>query len=161
MKSVYWKMFIIFAGIFLLSFLIMAGFFYFELDEFTYNRKVELLDIITGEIFLNAASIQSDITAVPITYEQLSERNEFGESVRLMAENTNAIIWVVNEDGRMIAVSHETEYDEEFFVRDFYNKTERYLYDVETFEPQRHRLELQRLLQGLESLQHSGAQHET
>jgi signal transduction histidine kinase len=135
MKSVYWKMFIIFAGIFLLSFLIMAGFFYFELDEFTYNRKVELLDIITGEIFLNAASIQSDITAVPITYEQLSERNEFGESVRLMAENTNAIIWVVNEDGRMIAVSHVTEYDEEFFVRDFYNKTERYLYDVETFEP--------------------------
>lgn len=135
MKSVFWKMFLVFTGIFLLSFLIMAGFFYFELDEFTYNRKIELLDIIAGEIYLNTINTQSDITSVPVTYNQLKERNELAESVRIMAENTNALIWVVNEDGRMIVVSHETEYDEEFFVRDFYNKTERYLYESDTFEP--------------------------
>ncbi len=63
MKSVFWKMFLVFSGIFLLSFLIMAGFFYFELDDFTYNREVELLDVVAGEIYLNAINIQSDITA--------------------------------------------------------------------------------------------------
>ena len=135
MKSVFWKMFLVFTGIFLLSFLIMAGFFYLELDEFTYNRKIELLDIIAGEIYLNTINIQSDITSVPVTYKQLEDRIELNESVRLMAENTNALIWVVNEDGRMIAVSHETDYDEEYFVRDFYNRSERYLYDEDTFEP--------------------------
>ncbi len=135
MKSVFWKMFLVFTSIFLLSFLIMAGFFYLELDEFTYNRKIELLDIIAGEIYLNAINIQSDITSVPVTYKQLEERNELNESVRLMAENTSALIWVVNEDGRMIAVSHETDYDEEFFVRDFYNRSERYLYETESYEP--------------------------
>ncbi len=135
MKSVFWKLFLVFSGIFLLSFLIMAGFFYLELDEFTYNRKIELLDIVAGEIYLNTINIQSDITAVPVTYKQLEDKNELTESVRLMAENTNAVIWVVNDDGRMIAVSHETDFDEEFFVRDFYNRTERYLYEIETYEP--------------------------
>ena len=69
MKSVFWKMFLVFTGIFLLSFLIMAGFFYLELDEFTYNRKIELLDIVAGEIYLNTINIQSDITSVPVTYK--------------------------------------------------------------------------------------------
>lgn len=135
MKSVFWKMFLIFSGIFLLSLLIMAGFFYYELDDFTYNREVELLDIIAGEIYLNTTSIQSDITAVPVTYKQLEDKIELNESVRLMAENSNAIIWVVNEDGRMIAVSHTTDYDEEFFVTDFYNKTEQYLYEDGFYKP--------------------------
>lgn len=135
MKSVYWRMFLIFSGIFLLSFLIMAGFFYLELDDFTYNRKIELLDIIAGEIYLNTINIQSDITSVPVTYKQLEDKNELNESVRLMAENTNSIIWVVNEDGRMIAISKETQYDEKFFVRDFYNRTEQYLYDSDKYVP--------------------------
>lgn len=135
MKSVYWKMFLIFSGIFLLSFLIMAGFFYLELDDFTYNRKVELLDIIAGEIYLNTINIQSDITSVPVTYKQLEDKNELNESVRLMAENINSIIWVVNEDGRLIAVSKATQYDEKFFVRDFYNRTEQYLFNDNSFVP--------------------------
>ena len=75
MKSVFWKLFLVFSSIFLLSFLIMAGFFYLELDEFTYNRKIELLDIVAGEIYLNTINIQSDITAVPVTYKQLEDKN--------------------------------------------------------------------------------------
>ncbi len=135
MKSVFWKMLIVFSGIFLLSFLIMAGFFYIELDDFTYNRKIELLDIVAGEIYLKTINTQSDIISVPVTYKQLEDRNELTESVRLMAENTNAIIWVVNEDGRMIAISGETEYDEEYFIRNFYNRTELYLFDTESYVP--------------------------
>ena len=134
MKSVYWKMFLIFTGILLLSFLIMAGFFYLELREFTYNRKIELLDIVAGEIYLNASDLAFDITTIPETLAHGEARNAFADSVRLYAENTDTVIWVVNKDGRMIAVSHETGYDENYFVRDFYNRTEMYMYDEESYQ---------------------------
>ncbi|MFO7611089.1 MAG: HAMP domain-containing sensor histidine kinase [Clostridia bacterium] len=135
MKSVFWKMFLILTGILLLSFAIMAGFFYIELDEFTYNRKMEYLDIIAGEIYLDIVNAPYDLTSVPGTYIELEARNDLAEVIRLHGENSNSIIWVVNEDGRIIALSEETEYDEKFFVRDFYNRTERYIYDGKYYTP--------------------------
>lgn len=135
MKSVFWKMFIVFAGILVVSFLVMAGFFYIELDDFTYNRKIELYDIVAGEIFLNVTNSTFDMSSIPRTYQELEERNMLADNVRVYGENINSIIWVINENGGIIAVSDSTDADDQFFVRDFYNRTERYIYDDRYFKP--------------------------
>ncbi|MBN1623055.1 MAG: HAMP domain-containing histidine kinase [Clostridia bacterium] len=135
MKSVFWKMFMVFAGILVVSFLVMAGFFYVELDDFTFDRKIELYDVIAGEIYLNIAGSTFDMSTVPRTYQELEERNLLAENVRVYGENINSIIWVVNENGGIIAISDSTAVDEKFFVRDFYNRTEQYMYEDKYYKP--------------------------
>ncbi len=135
MKSVFWKMFMVFAGILVVSFLVMAGFFYAELDDFTYDRKIELYDIVAGEIYLNITNSTFDMSTIPRTYQDLEERNNLAENVRVYGENINSIIWVVNDSGGIIAISDSTDVDELFFVRDFYNRTEQYMYDDKFYKP--------------------------
>lgn len=135
MKSIFWKMFLIFTGISLLSFLIMAMFFYIQIDDLVWDIKIETLNLTAIEIYMQINNTQTDLTSVPHTYSELEERNDFADKIRLYAQNTNALIWVINEDGRIIAVSQERKNDEKFFVRDFYNRTERYMFDKTFFEP--------------------------
>jgi signal transduction histidine kinase len=135
MKSVFWKMFLVFAGILVVSFLVMAGFFYVELDDFTFDRKIELYDVIAGEIYLSITNSTFDMSSIPRTYQELEERNILVENVRVYGENINSIIWVINENGGIIAISDSTDVDEQFFVRDFYNRTEQYMYEDKYYKP--------------------------
>jgi len=135
MKSVFWKMFLVFAGILVVSFLVMAGFFYLELDDFAYDMKIELFDIVAGEIYLDITNSTFDMSSIPRTYQELEERNMIVENVRVYAENINSIIWVVNDNGTIIAVSDSTGADEQFFVTDFYNRTEKYMYEDMYYKP--------------------------
>ena len=135
MKSVFWKMFMVFAGILIISFLVMAGFFYVELDDFTYDRKIELYDIISSEIYLDITNSTFDTSSIPRTYQELEERNILADNVRVYGENINSIIWVINDNGGIIAISDSTDMDEKFFVRDFYNRTEQYMYEEKFYQP--------------------------
>lgn len=135
MRSVFWKMFLVFLGILVLSFIVMAGFFYIELDDFTNERKIELLDIVAGEIYLDITNSTFDMTTIPRTYKELEERNLLQENVRVYGTNINSVIWVVNDSGGVIAISDSTDTDEQYFVRDFYNRTEQYMYDEKYYLP--------------------------
>ncbi len=113
MKNLFWKFFISFISIVLISFLLLIFFSYYRIDEISKKQKSEQFLFQSNEIitFIHSHNEELFVNNNEATYELLDD------FVKRMAINSNSYIWVVKSNGELLSSSRDS-YDARFFTYD-------------------------------------------
>lgn len=111
MKNLFWKFFISFISIVLISFLLLIFFSYYRISEISKQEKSEQFLFQSNEImtFIHNHNEELFVNNNIETFDLLDE------FVKRMSTNSNSYIWVVDNYGKLLSTSRES-YDARFFT---------------------------------------------